>query len=284
MAARDRYKTDTWYDAPSRHGRNNYNKQQYKGQADAVKFFVSNLPERCSSSDLKEILTYYGYIQGVYIARKLDRLGKRFGFASFKVTRNRTDLEENLRDVWIGSYKLFIVPARFVDGQRVLNDKDKGKAIDRTVHGEKVWKLVNEPTPMDSVETEVRVENLQADNIQNTGCDNRSFKDTLLNKPVEVTIPEVIVDSEGKAFDDLYDVGLVANVSSFGMFSSLRKLLKEVAKTQCDIKYVAKVDFMLFCLLFLVRKRRFSWEIERFGRTGFRLWSLGLVNTWRWVE
>ncbi|KAJ0501193.1 hypothetical protein HanRHA438_Chr11g0498361 [Helianthus annuus] len=94
---------------------------------------------------------------------------------------------------------------------------------------------------MDSVETEVRVENLQADNIQNTGCDNRSFKDTLLNKPVEVTIPEVIVDSEGKAFDDLYDVGLVAKVSSFGMFSSLRKLLKEVAKTQCDIKYEKEV-------------------------------------------
>lgn len=140
MAARDRFKVNTWYDVPTRQGRRHNNNQQTTIQWDGVKFFVSNPPAKCSSTDLKEVLQGYGEVLGIYIARKFDKLGKRFGFATFKVSRNRADLEESLNDVWIGSYKLFIVPARFVDGQKM--PVDKGKRIDGVVHGEKMWKPV----------------------------------------------------------------------------------------------------------------------------------------------
>uniref|UniRef100_A0A251UF16 Putative nucleotide-binding alpha-beta plait domain-containing protein n=1 Tax=Helianthus annuus TaxID=4232 RepID=A0A251UF16_HELAN len=236
MAARDRYRVNTWYDVPVKKGNNNNINRQSNVQGDGIKFFVSNLPERCSSSDLKGVLKEYGDVQGIYIARKYDRLGKRFGFATFNVTRNRSELEDSLKDVWIGSYKLFIVPARFVDGQKV--SKDKGKEIDRNVHGEKVWKPVSEQDNTMYVDVGIESDNMQIDKNQSASADQRTFKDTLLNKVIDLPIPELVVDSEGKMFEEYYDMGLVARVVKFSILTSLRGLVKEVYKGRFSIKYV----------------------------------------------
>ncbi|MFS7903597.1 hypothetical protein Hanom_Chr01g00025951 [Helianthus anomalus] len=152
MAARDKFKSNVWYDVPPKKNRNI---NQYQNCND--------------SSD-----------GGIYIARKYDKLGKRFGFATFKVARNRVDLEERLKDVWIGSYKLFIVPARFVDGHK--SSVDKGKNVDRTVRGEKVWKPVNEQTGHGNVDVQVGRDDMHINVNQSEGVEKRSFRDTLLNK------------------------------------------------------------------------------------------------------
>ncbi|MFS7966133.1 putative RNA recognition motif domain, nucleotide-binding alpha-beta plait domain superfamily [Helianthus anomalus] len=39
------------------------------------KFFVSNLPDRCSSMELGELFRPFGDVVGVYVARKRDKNG-----------------------------------------------------------------------------------------------------------------------------------------------------------------------------------------------------------------
>ncbi|MFS8034640.1 hypothetical protein Hanom_Chr17g01583491 [Helianthus anomalus] len=190
----------------------------------------------CSSVDLKGVLQGYGDVLGIYIARKYDRLGKRFGFATFKVTRNRSDLEESLKDVWIGSYKLFIVPARFVDGQKVTIDK--GKGIDKTAHGEKVLKTVNDNGVSNKEGVQDGSDEMQMDKTQDTMMDQRSFRDILLSKSPEKVFPEVKVVSEGKRFEEFYDSSIVAKVNSFDILSTLNCLLKDNWKGKYNIKYV----------------------------------------------
>ncbi|MFS7975259.1 hypothetical protein Hanom_Chr10g00878381 [Helianthus anomalus] len=156
-----------------------------------------------------------------------------------------SDLEEKLKDVWIGSYKLFIVPAIFVDGKKISSGK--GKGIDRTMHGGKVWKPVNEH-----------------DNVKNVEEVARSFKDTLLNKAAEESTLEVVVDSEGKVFAEFYEQGIVVRVNDFQTLTSLRSLLREVVKGQVNLKYVGGLSVIVIFG---------SWvEKEEF---------LGLKDVWR---
>lgn len=120
MAAREKYKENTWYDAPARHGpRGQRGEISKKQEIKVSKFFVSNLPGGCSSKDLVDTLKGYGVILSTYIARKYDKFGKRFGFVSFANIVDPIALENDLKDVWIGSYKLFIALARFVDGDKM---------------------------------------------------------------------------------------------------------------------------------------------------------------------
>ncbi|MFS7945281.1 hypothetical protein Hanom_Chr06g00522391 [Helianthus anomalus] len=51
---------------------------------------------------------------GSYVARKMDKLGNRFGFVSFKDARDKAKLERSLLKVKMGSNKLLSNIARFV--------------------------------------------------------------------------------------------------------------------------------------------------------------------------
>ncbi|KAJ0592482.1 putative RNA recognition motif domain, nucleotide-binding alpha-beta plait domain superfamily [Helianthus annuus] len=192
MSGRDCFKQDTWYDVPFKKGRSNRQQHQEKEKDLGIKFFVSNLPDRCSSSDLIRVLKNYGDIQGTYIARKYDRLGKQFGFVTFVRGRNMEDLESSLKDVWIGSYKLFIVPARFVDGKHIPR-KD-----------EQVW----QPVKGKEIQEEGREEVIEKPSASvNVNVEDRvSFRDTLLNKEPKINVVmEIDVESNVNAFGEWYE-------------------------------------------------------------------------------
>ncbi|KAJ0679989.1 putative RNA recognition motif domain, nucleotide-binding alpha-beta plait domain superfamily [Helianthus annuus] len=109
---------ESWEEVNHRKGKRN--DHQGEGSKKVIsKFYVSNLPPRCSSQDLKDVLGGFGRFEGSYIARKQDRWGKRFAFVSFSGVFDVKRMEKEMSDVWIGSYKLFITVARFVDGERV---------------------------------------------------------------------------------------------------------------------------------------------------------------------
>ncbi|MFS7989888.1 putative RNA recognition motif domain, nucleotide-binding alpha-beta plait domain superfamily [Helianthus anomalus] len=78
MAGGQNFKVWQWYDVPAKKGRGNNGHNRSNNRDSGTKFFVSNLPERCSSADLVQVLKRFGDIQGTYIARKYDRLGKRY--------------------------------------------------------------------------------------------------------------------------------------------------------------------------------------------------------------
>ena len=201
-----------WYEVPSKKGRRHSNQKSSSGKDPVTKFFVSNLPERCASSDLIKVLNKFSDIQGMYIARKYDRLGKRFGFASFKNVRNITELEGNLRDVWIGSYKLFIVLARFVDGMNVTRKEDT------------VWKVVKEKDIQAEPRDEDRVESSREEPVDFVGNGSRSFRDTLINKEPEVGSMEVVVNDKVQDLGEWFEFGLLGRVKDFGICKDLVKL------------------------------------------------------------
>ncbi|KAJ0520836.1 putative RNA recognition motif domain, nucleotide-binding alpha-beta plait domain superfamily [Helianthus annuus] len=80
---------------------------------DITKFFVARLPERCNSKDITDTLGPFGSIEGVYVARKREKQGFHFVFVSFKGVKDVVDLEKTMRNVRMGSYRLFINIAKF---------------------------------------------------------------------------------------------------------------------------------------------------------------------------
>ncbi|MFS7951969.1 putative RNA recognition motif domain, nucleotide-binding alpha-beta plait domain superfamily [Helianthus anomalus] len=55
------------------------------------KFYVTNLPTGCNPWDVSEFVKVFSEVVGVYIARKKDKEGRKFGFISF---RNANDIKE----------------------------------------------------------------------------------------------------------------------------------------------------------------------------------------------
>ncbi|KAL6521525.1 hypothetical protein OROGR_018094 [Orobanche gracilis] len=91
------------------------------------KLFVTNLPEGCSGSDLASHVRSFGQIFDIYIARKKDKGGNRFGFISMLDVRDRSELLNNLRNIRMGESKLWFNIARFVleDGEINVIREDK---------------------------------------------------------------------------------------------------------------------------------------------------------------
>ncbi|KAJ0565309.1 putative RNA recognition motif domain, nucleotide-binding alpha-beta plait domain superfamily [Helianthus annuus] len=86
---------------------------RFDGSKSITKFFISNLPEGCTPWELKCGIAGCGDISDTYVAKKRDKQGCRFGFASFKDVKDKTDLLKLLRGVSLGGCKLKVNIARF---------------------------------------------------------------------------------------------------------------------------------------------------------------------------
>ncbi|KAJ0686887.1 putative RNA recognition motif domain, nucleotide-binding alpha-beta plait domain superfamily [Helianthus annuus] len=78
-----------------------------------LKFFVSNLPDRCSSVEVGEFFSVFGNVARVYVAKKRDKNGNNFGFVTFKGVKDVKDLEGRMKGIKMGSFKLQVNLARF---------------------------------------------------------------------------------------------------------------------------------------------------------------------------
>jgi hypothetical protein len=76
-------------------------------------FFFTNFPEDASSEDLWRLFLKYGRVWEVYIPKKVDKRGRRFGFMKFKEVKEVEALTESLTDVWLGTFKLHVNRSRF---------------------------------------------------------------------------------------------------------------------------------------------------------------------------
>ncbi|PWA59445.1 nucleotide-binding alpha-beta plait domain-containing protein [Artemisia annua] len=64
-----------------------------------TKFFVTNLPDRCSGMDLAGAIREYGAIFYIYIAKKRDKGGRRFGFFSFYDVKDKDELIKKMSNI-----------------------------------------------------------------------------------------------------------------------------------------------------------------------------------------
>ncbi|GJV37429.1 nucleotide-binding alpha-beta plait domain-containing protein [Tanacetum coccineum] len=78
-----------------------------------VNFFFTNFPPEWNKANLHDLFVEVGEISDVYVARKLTKAGKRFGFARFFRIGNLQALEKRLNGIRIGSFRIKATIAKF---------------------------------------------------------------------------------------------------------------------------------------------------------------------------
>lgn len=76
-------------------------------------FFFTHFLENLSNSDLRKLFARYGNVEEVFVPRKRDKWGRRFGFVKYKEVTNEEVLWYKLEEVWWGDMKLKVNRARF---------------------------------------------------------------------------------------------------------------------------------------------------------------------------
>ncbi|MCI42191.1 RNA recognition motif, partial [Trifolium medium] len=55
----------------------------------------------------------HGRVGEVYVPKKLDKQGRRFGFVKFREVRDGGEMLSRMGDIWLGTYKLRVNLSRF---------------------------------------------------------------------------------------------------------------------------------------------------------------------------
>jgi len=76
-------------------------------------FFFSNFPNNFGEYDMWKIFQRWGRLKEVFISRRLDRKGRRFGFVRFWNVKHQGQLESELDAIRIGNIKMQVNIARF---------------------------------------------------------------------------------------------------------------------------------------------------------------------------
>ncbi|KAL8543949.1 hypothetical protein ACS0TY_004482 [Phlomoides rotata] len=76
-------------------------------------FFFQNFPESCDWKVLHKSFNAVEKVRDIYISKRVDKVGRRFGFVRFGSHVNRVVVQKELNDIWFGSYKLRANVARF---------------------------------------------------------------------------------------------------------------------------------------------------------------------------
>ncbi|WJX31250.1 hypothetical protein P8452_19697 [Trifolium repens] len=138
----------------------------------STSFFFTNFPEEVGWGDLWKLFAKYGSVCDVFIPKKVDKWGRRFGFVKFKEVKEVEALSKKLEDVWWEKYKLRINRARFGKGEKPGVVTVEQQQLPRSLDSKEV--LVNE---------------------------DQSFKSTLLGKRgvegVQVDKDGMVVDGDG---------------------------------------------------------------------------------------
>jgi RNA recognition motif-containing protein len=99
---------------------------------EATSFFFTNFPEETLVVDLWRVFARFGRIGEVYVPNKVDKRGRRFGFAKFLEVNNVEELSKRMEDVWCGSFKLRVNLSRF---GRASNQKQVVVAAESCLFG-----------------------------------------------------------------------------------------------------------------------------------------------------
>lgn len=90
-------------------GRNNDSFQHNRDQhhyPGSISFFFTNFPTHYKVEDMWKEFLKWGIVIDVFIAPRIDRFGKKYGFVRFINVQNPKALEVKLDSLWLGTYKL----------------------------------------------------------------------------------------------------------------------------------------------------------------------------------
>lgn len=90
------------------HGGFGTNCHAYKNSNDFTTFFFANFPNGYGELDMIKIFRRWARVKEVFISRRLNKWGRRFGFVRFFEVRNVGRLEKDLDQIYIGNKKLHV--------------------------------------------------------------------------------------------------------------------------------------------------------------------------------
>ncbi|PWA61274.1 RNA-directed DNA polymerase, eukaryota [Artemisia annua] len=163
----------------------------------------------------------FGAIFDLYIARKRDRGGNRFGFISMLDVKDKNELLKNLRGIRMDAYKLWFNIARFVleDGEINTN---REKHIPSKAFNSNSNDGVGQPEantgPVD------------------TGA--RSFRDMLVGRSINI-------DSQVNAFSTLHGRALVARMVNVDALKHIYVILDNMGHAAISVQYLGGLDVLL---------------------------------------
>ncbi|XP_068477286.1 uncharacterized protein [Phaseolus vulgaris] len=76
-------------------------------------FFLSNFPDSHGKRDMLEVFQKWARVKEVFISRRRNRWGRRFGFVRFFGVRNAASLERDLDSCFVGNMKLYVNIPRY---------------------------------------------------------------------------------------------------------------------------------------------------------------------------
>jgi RNA recognition motif-containing protein len=80
---------------------------------DITNCYFTNFLEDIQIEDIEKAFSRYGDLVDVFIPRKRNKYGKLFGFARFIGVTDKGWLEDHLRNIWFGTYKIWANISRF---------------------------------------------------------------------------------------------------------------------------------------------------------------------------
>jgi RNA recognition motif-containing protein len=80
---------------------------------ETTSFFFTNIPEESTTLELWQQFRRFGRVGEVFIPKRLDKQGRRFGFVKFRDVTDADELLRKISDIWVGTFKLRINKARF---------------------------------------------------------------------------------------------------------------------------------------------------------------------------
>ncbi|KAJ0629388.1 putative RNA recognition motif domain, nucleotide-binding alpha-beta plait domain superfamily [Helianthus annuus] len=189
-----------------------------RGGEKVTKFFIGNLPERCSSRDLEDFFKDMGEIVWIYIARRRDSKGCRFGFISFINVKDIRELEKNMHNTKMGDKRLKVNVAKFT-----------------STGGEQPH------PPMDYRNNQQLPERQKSE--RNSFVANQqggmSWKDTLMKDQRQNVQEEIIEVSQFvQAFKDRYGRALVGRVIDLVTLRTLDCLASKAGVVGMEIQYI----------------------------------------------
>jgi hypothetical protein len=112
-------------------------RERNRHQIQTITFYVTNFPEETNEELLWQKFSRWGRVTDVFIPKKTNKHGKKFGFVRFKTNANIAHLESDLNNCWIDLYKLRVNVSRF--SRYKENDKQQQgrRSID---HNRNQWK------------------------------------------------------------------------------------------------------------------------------------------------
>ncbi|PWA92357.1 nucleotide-binding alpha-beta plait domain-containing protein [Artemisia annua] len=186
-----------------------------------TKIFVTNLPEGCSGTGLATQVRMYGQIFGLYIARKRDKGGNRFGFVSMLDVKDKEELLKNLRGIRMGDCKLWFNIARFV-----LEDGEINSGGDNHI-----------PDMHNKMKNKDGASNFRA-TTGGTGTGSQSFRDLLAGKSIDI-------DSNVNAFSAVHERALVARMVNVDALKNIYVTLKSICSGYGNVQYLGGLDVLV---------------------------------------